>query len=172
MINSLETGGTERQFVEVARSLRNGGLRVQLGCLIRRGSFLEGLGEVYHSPLGGSLYGLRSLQSRWQLMRYLRKSDAVVAHSFDFYANLMLIPAAKLARVPVVIGSHRQLGDLLTPNQFVTGLCVTRARRQIDWQRRVCRNASSSWSAMACRRARARRLLPHCRVVREFCGLA
>lgn len=27
----------------------------------------------------------------------------------------MLIPAARLARVPLVIGSHRQLGDLLTP---------------------------------------------------------
>jgi glycosyltransferase involved in cell wall biosynthesis len=41
-----------------------------------------------------------------------------VAHAFDFYANLLLIPAAKLARVPVVIGSHRQLGDLMTPAQF------------------------------------------------------
>jgi glycosyltransferase involved in cell wall biosynthesis len=126
MINSLETGGTERQFVEVARSLRNDGLRVQLGCLIKKGSFLEGLGEIYHSPLGGSLYRLRSLQSRWQLMRHLRGWDVAVAHSFDFYANLMLIPAAKLARVPVVIGSHRQLGDLLTPNQFRAQLAMFR----------------------------------------------
>jgi L-malate glycosyltransferase len=125
MINSLETGGTERQFVEVARSLRNDGLRVQLGCLIKKGSFLEGLGDIYQSPLGGSLYGLRSLQSRWQLMRHLRKSDVAVAHSFDFYANLMLIPAAWLARVPVV-GSHRQLGDLLTPNQFRAQLAMFR----------------------------------------------
>jgi glycosyltransferase involved in cell wall biosynthesis len=31
---------------------------------------------------------------------------------------LTLIPAARLARVPVVIGSQRQLGDLLTPRQF------------------------------------------------------
>ena len=30
----------------------------------------------------------------------------------------MLIPAARLARIPVVIGSQRQLGDLLTPRQF------------------------------------------------------
>jgi len=126
MINSLETGGTERQFVEVARSLRNDGLRVHLGCLIKRGSFLEGLGDIYQSPLGGSLYGLRSLQSRWQLMRHLRQSNVAVAHSFDFYANLMLIPAARLARVPVVIGSHRQLGDLLTPNQFRAQMAMFR----------------------------------------------
>jgi glycosyltransferase involved in cell wall biosynthesis len=31
---------------------------------------------------------------------------------------LTLVPAARLARVPVVIGSHRQLGDLITPAQF------------------------------------------------------
>jgi glycosyltransferase involved in cell wall biosynthesis len=41
-----------------------------------------------------------------------------VAHAFDFYTNLTLIPAAKLAGVPVVIGSHRQLGDLMTAAQF------------------------------------------------------
>ncbi|MFZ1158622.1 MAG: glycosyltransferase, partial [Candidatus Sulfotelmatobacter sp.] len=125
MINSLETGGTERQFVEVARSLRNDGLRVQLGCLIKKGAFLEGVGDIYHSPLGGSLYGLQSLQSRWQLMRHLRESNVAVAHAFDFYANLMLIPAAWLARV-AVIGSHRQLGDLLTPNQFRAQLAMFR----------------------------------------------
>jgi glycosyltransferase involved in cell wall biosynthesis len=92
--------------------------------LIKKGSFLEGLDDIHQSPLGGSLYGLRSLQSRWQLMRHLRESEVAVAHSFDFYANLMLIPAARLARVPVVIGSHRQLGDLLTPNQFRAQLAM------------------------------------------------
>ena len=51
-------------------------------------------------------------------MRHLRKSEIAAAHAFDFYANLTMIPAAKLARVPVVIGSQRQLGDLLTPAQF------------------------------------------------------
>lgn len=126
MINSLETGGTERQFVEIARSLRSDGLRVQLGCLQKKGAFLDGLGEVYLSPLGGSMYGLRSLQSRWELARHFWKSDIAVAHAFDFYANLMLIPAAKLARVPVVIGSHRQLGDLLTRAQFQAQLAMFR----------------------------------------------
>jgi len=126
MINSLETGGTERQFVEIARAMKNDSLRVELGCLQKKGPFLKGLSELYQSPLGGSLYGLRSLRSRWELMRHLRKSNVAVAHAFDFYANLMLIPAAKLARVPVVIGSHRQLGDLLTPNQFRAQLAMFR----------------------------------------------
>ena len=123
MINSLETGGTERQFVEIARSLKSGQCDVHLGCIQRKGSFLDGpgldgIGELHHFGLGGSLYGLQSMRSRWRLMRYLRRSKIAVAQAFDFYANLTLIPAAKLARAPVVIGSHRQLGDLLTPAQF------------------------------------------------------
>lgn len=124
MINSLETGGTERQFVEIARSLRKVGFPVHLGCLQEKGPFLEGLGELHLCELGGSLYGLRSLRSRWQLMRRLRETDFAVAHAFDFYTNLTLIPVAKLAGVPVVIGSHRQLGDLLTATQFRAQLAM------------------------------------------------
>jgi glycosyltransferase involved in cell wall biosynthesis len=126
MINSLETGGTERQFVEIARSLRRDGLQVDLGCLQKKGPFLEGLGELHVSELGGSLYGLQSIRSRWQLVGHLRKLEIAAAHAFDFYANLMLVPAAKLARVPVVIGSHRQLGDLLTPAKFHAQLMTFR----------------------------------------------
>lgn len=131
MINSLETGGTERQFVEVARSLKKAGHAVDLGCVLKRGPFLdgagfEGLGELHHFEVRRSLYGPHSIRSRWRLMRYLQKSEFAVAHAFDFYTNLMLIPAAKLARVPVVVGSHRQLGDLLTPSKFQAQLAVFR----------------------------------------------
>jgi L-malate glycosyltransferase len=118
MINSLETGGSERQFVELARSLRADNLQVHLGCLLKKGSFLEGLGGLHQFELGGSLYGWQSIKSRRRLLGCLRKLNVAVAQAFDFYSNLTLIPAAKLAGVPLVIGSHRQLGDLLTPAQF------------------------------------------------------
>lgn len=123
MINSLETGGTERQFVELAQSLKSADCSVELGCIQKKGPFLEGpglagFGELFQFGLGGSLYGMYSMRSRWRLMRHLRKAEIAVAHAFDFYTNLTLIPAAKLARVPVVIGSQRQLGDLLSPAKF------------------------------------------------------
>src|ERR1017187_8244892 len=95
MVNSLETGGTERQFVEMARALRNDGTPVNLGGLHHRGPFAKGLGELPEFHLGGSLYGLQSMRSRWQLQRHLRKLRIAVAHAFDFYTNLTLIPAAK-----------------------------------------------------------------------------
>ena len=143
MINSLETGGTERQFVEVARSMKNSGSVVDLGCVLKKGSFLEsadlkGFAELHHFGVGRNLYGLRSIRARWRLMQHLRKSEFAVAHAFDFYANLMLIPAAKLARVPVVIGSHRQLGDLLTPAKFKAQLAV------FHWCDRVVCNSQAA----------------------------
>ena len=117
MTDSFETGGSERQFVELARALQRGMYRVSLGCLQPKGPLQRDLGPVQYFDLGGSLYRLRSMRTRYRLAAYLRRSEVAVAHAFDFYTNLTLIPAAKLARTPVVIGSQRQLGDLLTPLQ-------------------------------------------------------
>lgn len=124
MVNTLETGGTERQFVEMTRALRAHGIPVHLGCVRNQGRFAYELGDLAEFRLGGSTYGLQSMKSRWSLVRHLRKLGVAVAHAFDFYSNLTLIPAAKLARTPAIIGSHRQLGDLLTPAQFRTQVAV------------------------------------------------
>jgi len=118
MVNTLERGGTERQFVTLATALAPGAFEVGLGCLSRRGEFLNQVPEIIEFSPGGSLYLGRSFSSRIALARHLRQRRVAVAHSFDFYTNLILIPAARLARVPVVIGSHRQLGDLQTWKQF------------------------------------------------------
>jgi glycosyltransferase involved in cell wall biosynthesis len=117
MTNSFETGGSERQFVELASALDPAMCQVSLGCLQPKGPLQTDLGPVQHFDLGGSLYRLQSMRTRYRLAAYLRRSEVAIAHAFDYYTNLTLIPAAKLARTPVVIGSQRQLGDLLTPAQ-------------------------------------------------------
>src|SRR5438270_338007 len=126
MIESLETGGSERQFAALARALNPRSFRLLLGCIRRGGPFLEGLGDVPQFPLGGSLYGLQSLRTRFHLARHLRRNSVRIAHSFDFYSNLTMIPAARLAGVPVVIGIQRQLGELLSPAQYLTQLQMFR----------------------------------------------
>jgi L-malate glycosyltransferase len=126
MIDSLQTGGSERQFATIARSLNPASFRVHLGCIQQLGPFLDGLGEIPQFRLGGSLYSVHSWQTRYRLMRHLRQRDIAIAHSFDFYANMTLIPAARLVRIPVVIGSQRQVGDLLTRTQFRAQLAVFR----------------------------------------------
>jgi L-malate glycosyltransferase len=138
MTNSFETGGSERQFAALAQSFDASSFRLRIGCITKRGDFLETLDNVMEFPLGGNLYGVRSMQTRLRLARYLRRSDIAVAHAFDFYTNLVLIPAARLARVPVVIGSQRQLGDLLSPAKSRAQLAVLR------WCDRVVCNSGAA----------------------------
>jgi glycosyltransferase involved in cell wall biosynthesis len=126
MSNSFETGGSERQFAALAGSLDASMFRLHIGCISKRGDFLDGLGKVEAFPVGGNLYGMQSLRTRVRLARYLRGQRISVAQAFDFYTNLTLIPAARMARVPVVIGSQRQLGDLLTPAKSRVQLMMLR----------------------------------------------
>lgn len=118
MANTLETGGSERQFAALAGGLNGRSLSIRLGCLRNIGAFGYGLSDIVEFPPGGSLLGLQSQRERVALGRYLRKHDVAVAHSFDFYSNVMLIPAARVAGVRVVMGSHRQLGDLMGGPRF------------------------------------------------------
>jgi glycosyltransferase involved in cell wall biosynthesis len=117
MINSFETGGSECQFVSLSKSLNAEQFDLSLGCIQTKGPLRDLFGEVPRFKLGGSVYGWRSWRSRWLLSRHLCEKQIEIAHSFDFYTNLSLIPAARWAGVPVVIGSQRQLGDLLSPAQ-------------------------------------------------------
>jgi glycosyltransferase involved in cell wall biosynthesis len=118
MTNTLETGGSERQFVTIANALDREKFSVSLGCLKGIGPFVGEVSGLNEFAPGGSLFGLQSWRSRLTLSRFLRQQRVAVAQSFDFYSNLMLIAAARFAAVPVVVGSHRQLGDLLTAKQF------------------------------------------------------
>ena len=114
MCNSLETGGTERQFVNLAGGLRREGFDVWLGCLQRKGHFLSGIDEIDEFNPGGSFLSLRAHRARITLARFLRSKNIAIAHSFSFYGNIMLIPVARIVGVPVVIGSHRRMRDQLS----------------------------------------------------------
>lgn len=124
MTESFHTGGSERQFTVLTRSINPALFRLHLGCIRKEGPFLDGMADVEEFRLGGSLYGQRSIRARLRLAQHLRASEIAIAHAFDFYTNLTLIPAARLAGVPVIIGSQRQLGDLLTPTQALAQLAA------------------------------------------------
>ncbi|HTT25179.1 MAG TPA: glycosyltransferase [Candidatus Sulfotelmatobacter sp.] len=117
MTNTLEVGGSERQFALLVESLSLDRFEVQPACLKRIGGLVARLGEIPEFPVGGGLVGLRALRSQLALIHSMRSQGIAVAHAFDFYTNLMLIPAARMAGVPV-IGSHRQIGDLLSRAKF------------------------------------------------------
>jgi L-malate glycosyltransferase len=113
LLDSLNVGGTETQAVELARRLDPAKYEVTLGCLRARGPLLARLerssvsvAEFY--PKGG----LDSARGIYQLLRlaiFLRRGRFAVVHTHDMWSNLMGVPAAYMARVPVIISSQRDL---------------------------------------------------------------
>lgn len=151
MINTLETGGSERQFAILARSLDPQRFQLHLGCIKRRGPMAVEFADMPEFWLGGSLYGFKSMAARFRLRRHLRERAVQIAHAFDFYTNLTLVPAARLAGVPVVIGSHRQMGDLLTPRQFQAQAMALRCCDAV-----VCNSHAAAARLAAARVSRSR----------------
>jgi len=119
MVNSLETGGSERQFVSLSQALNRERFHLHLGCVFRAGPMKDSFGRIPEFHLGGSLFGWQSAKSRVRLAAHLRLQNIQIAHAFDFYTNILLAPTARASGIPIVIGSHRQIGDLLTKSQFV-----------------------------------------------------
>jgi glycosyltransferase involved in cell wall biosynthesis len=65
----------------------------------------------------GSFKSPRLLGAIRALSRRLRARRVQIVHSFDFYSNVLGVPAARMAGVPVVIASQRDLGNLRPPLQ-------------------------------------------------------
>jgi len=139
MTETFATGGSERQFSALARNMDRCAFRVLPGCLRRDGAFFDGMGEVPAFPLGKSLYKASSWRTRARLAKHLRSESVEIVQAFDFYTNLTLIPAAYWARIPVIVGSQRQLGDLLTRAQFNVQLLAFRLADAV-----VCNSRAAS----------------------------
>jgi L-malate glycosyltransferase len=116
LVDSLNVGGTETQAVELANRLDPERYEVTLGCLRARGPLLEKLVGSHASvrefyPKGGidSVNGVCQL---FRLAIFLRQGRFQIVHTHDLFSNLMGIPAAVIARVPVIISSRRDLAHL------------------------------------------------------------
>jgi glycosyltransferase involved in cell wall biosynthesis len=113
--DSFIHGGTERQFVETLRVLDREKYEILVGCIQRRGSFLadvEGMGlRVVEFPIR-SLYRPDTVRWFLRLVRFLRAERIDLLHAFDFYTTVFAVPAARAARVPVVLASRRELPNL------------------------------------------------------------
>ena len=141
--NTLEVGGSERQFAMLVESLSRDRFEVHPACLRWFGGLTSRLGQIPEFPLGGRLIGFQAQRAQLAVIRHMHRQNIAVAHAFDFYTNLMLVPAARVARVPVV-GSHRQLGDLLTRAQFKAQYWIFRLCDRV-----VCNSRAAAASLLA-----------------------
>jgi L-malate glycosyltransferase len=118
--DTLNLGGTEGQFAEVACGLDRSRWEVDVACVRAEGPLRGRLEAAGLQPwsLGPSSFkspGLGVAIAR--LARYLRRHAVRLVHCFDFYSNIVGVPAARLARVPAVIASQRDMGDLRSRGQ-------------------------------------------------------
>lgn len=115
-------GGTEKQVTNLTKRIDRDAFDLSFACLKRWGVLLEevegkqGL-HVSEYPLS-SFYTPNAL---WQQLRFawtLRRNGTQVVHSYNFYGNMFSIPAAKLAGVPCIVASIRDMGIYNTPFQL------------------------------------------------------
>lgn len=120
MVTSFGQGGTEGQVNKLMLGLDRSRYNLRIGCLNKWGYYLEELEQfaipVTEFPLN-SLYKPHAFKQMLRLAAYMRQSRTQILHSYNFYANVFAVPAARLAGVPVVIASIRDQGAYTTPAQ-------------------------------------------------------
>lgn len=113
LVDSFNIGGTETQAVELARRMDSAKYDVTLACLRKEGPLLERLNGsavkiVEFHPKGG-IDSPRGLYQLARMVAYLRRGKFDVVHAHDLWSNMIGLAAAKLAGVPVIVTSQRDL---------------------------------------------------------------
>jgi glycosyltransferase involved in cell wall biosynthesis/predicted ATP-grasp superfamily ATP-dependent carboligase len=112
-------GGTERQVLNLGLALDPSRFAVQFGCLNGSGEFRE---EVDARSIPVFQYDVKTfrrpsvLAAQLRLAWDIRRHKIQIVHTYNFYANLFAIPAARLAGAQVV-ASIRDMGVYLSPTQ-------------------------------------------------------
>ena len=113
IVNSLDMGGSEHQMAEVALRQKAVGHPVVVGCLSLNGPLFgvlrqAGIAVVEFNPKGG-LFRPGGIYQILRLAWFLRWNPFDVVQTHDLYSTLLGVPAAWLARVPVILSSRRDL---------------------------------------------------------------
>jgi len=124
----LAIGGSERQVLNIRDGIDKSRFDVHLGCF---GRFDEQIGvDLSGTPLEvykiRKLYGVRAMRECLRLASYLRQQRIDIVHAYNFYANVFALPAARLAKVPVVLASIRDTGEYWTARQRAVNKIVCR----------------------------------------------
>src|SRR5690348_10206675 len=113
LVDSLNIGGTETQAVELALRMDPEKYDVTLACLRKEGPLLEKLkgsavNVIEFHPKGG-IDSPRGLYQLARMVRVLRRGKFDVVHAHDLWSNMIGVVAGKLAGVPVIVTSQRDL---------------------------------------------------------------
>src|SRR5215510_7887197 len=119
VVPTLMCGGTENQFMTLARMLDRMRFDVEFACLRRWGGFVDEL-LARNIPLTeypvSTFRSLAALAQQARLTRHIRRRRIHIVHAYNFYGNVFATPPARLV-APVVIASIRDRAPYLTRMQ-------------------------------------------------------
>ena len=119
VVPTLMCGGTENQFMTLARELDRTRFDVEFACLRRWGPFIEEL-AARNIPLTeyqvSSFRSPKTIAEQARLARHIRRERVQIVHAYNFYGNVFAIPPSRLV-APVTIASIRDRAPYLTPMQ-------------------------------------------------------
>ena len=119
-VGLFAVGGTERHVLNLARELDGSQFELHVACFKRWGLFLKEM-EALSVPISeyriNCLYNVHTFRQQLRFARSLKQARVQIVHTYGFYSTVFAVPAARLARIPVVVTSIRDTGELLTPIQ-------------------------------------------------------
>jgi len=117
VLTSFDPGGTEHQMTELARRIDGSRFQVHVVCLRDEGALRS---RIVDAEIPITQFPLRTfasaaaLQQALRFARWCSSRRIALVQACDFYANVFALPGAWLARVPVRIGSRR---DVMMPER-------------------------------------------------------
>jgi L-malate glycosyltransferase len=149
MVGQLGLGGTEQQVVLLASGLQARGIDTRVLVMFGGGPREEALQQAGVPVIHLGFRRLKALRdvprnvaAFVRLVRMLRRDRPDVLHAFLFHSYLTAAPAARIARVPVLVAGRRSLGFFKEGRSFalaverlanrVTDLLIANARAVAD----------------------------------------
>jgi glycosyltransferase involved in cell wall biosynthesis len=119
VVPTLLCGGTETQFMTLARALDPGRFDVRFACLRQLGPFVDELSER-GMPLReyrvSTFCSVDAVRQQLKFARDVRREAIDIVHTYSFYGNVFGVPPGRAA-APVVVASVRDRGLYLTSMQ-------------------------------------------------------
>ena len=142
-VTRFDVGGTEMQVLGLAEQFDPLLFPLTFGCMRRKGPIEREYGDRGWSISEYPIERFASLGAGRQMLRLARELHVLkpqVMHSYNFYANVFSIPAARIAGVPCIVASIRDMGVYLTPMQMRVQRWVCRLADRVVVNAEAVRN--------------------------------
>jgi glycosyltransferase involved in cell wall biosynthesis len=112
VLHSFSPGGTERQMTELVRRLDPARWEVHLACFQTDGAWFGRAAERAASVASFPIKSFKDPATFAQMRAFAawcREKRIALVHTSELYTNICFLPGAAMARVPVRIGSRREI---------------------------------------------------------------